>query len=200
MQQQAAEGDHRSSDHPSPGLARRTPTSGRMNRWHWAGSALEYCGNAAFQTARLQPHTLGFVNPLTPKDRQDIQWYVEVYGALSLGEPDESEAPRVAAQLPKWGKALFDAVFRHRAAERLLNRFQDSQDAAKLLSISAEHPAVLDALDHDAPGRVTWEFLRPPTLDALLARLEDRNRTPVDVLHFGGRGDMEGLRASGGDR
>jgi len=84
---------------------------------------------------------LGFANPLGPKDRQDIQWYLEVYGALSLADPDESEARRVAAQLPAWGKALFAAVFADRAAERLFNRFQDSQDEARLLSISAEHPA-----------------------------------------------------------
>jgi len=204
---------------------------------------------------------LEFVNPMTAKDRKDVQWYIEVYGALSLADPDEKEAQRVAAKLPEWGKALFEAVFSDRAAARLFNRFQDSKDRARLVTISAEHPAVLalpwellhdpapggtflfyetprisirrrvsgatggrepfqvrpkdrlhllfvvsrpagstfldpradpqavlDALDQHAPGQVTWEFLRPPTLDALVERLEQKNRTPVDVLHFDGHG------------
>lgn len=86
---------------------------------------------------------LPFENPLTPKDRNDIQWYLEVYGAYSLGDPDDKEAKRIEGQLTVWGKALFDSVFRERPAQRLFNRFQDREDAARLLTISAEHPAVL---------------------------------------------------------
>ena len=72
--------------------------------------------------------TLPFTDPLTAKDRKDIQWYLEVYGAHSLGDPDDTEAARIAAQLPVWGKALFDAVFGDRAAQRLFNAFQDRRD------------------------------------------------------------------------
>jgi tetratricopeptide (TPR) repeat protein len=204
---------------------------------------------------------LSFTNPLTAKDRQDIQWYLEVYGAHSLGDPDDAEAARIATQLPAWGKALFNAVFHDRAAERLFNRFQDSEDEARVLTISAEHPAVLAlpwellhdpspggvflfnenprvsirrrvagatggrrafkakakerlhllfvvsrpsgsgfldpradaqavlyALEQSAPGRFTWEFLRPATIDALVERLEDSTRPAVDILHFDGHG------------
>ena len=205
--------------------------------------------------------TLPFTDPLTAKDRKDIQWYLEVYGAHSLGDPDDAEAARIAAQLPVWGKALFNAVFGGRAAQRLFNDFQDQRDDARLLTISAEQPAilslpwellhdsakggvhlfletprisirrrmagatggrapfrvkskdqlhllfvvsrpggagfidpradaqaVLDVLARHAPGRVTWEFLRPPTLDALVERLEDAALPPVDILHFDGHG------------
>lgn len=204
---------------------------------------------------------LAFANPLTEKDLRDIQWYVETYGAHSLGDPDDSEAARIKSMLPIWGKALFNAVFKEREAERLLNRFQDAEDGSRLLTVSTEHPAilvlpwellhdpapgggflfmenprisirrrvagatggrgsfkiaakdslhllfvvsrpddagfldpradslpVLDAIDEHAPGRVTCEFLRPPTLDALTSRLEDKAKTPVDIVHFDGHG------------
>ena len=204
---------------------------------------------------------LPFKNPLRAKDRKDIHWYLEVYGVRSLDDPDDSEAARIAAQLPVWGKALFDAAFHDRAAQRLFNTFQDSDEQARLLTVSAEHPsilalpwellhdsanggvflfnetprisvrrrvagatggrpplkvnpkdrlhllfvvsrpseagfldpradagAVLDALDEHGPGRFTWEFLRPATIDALTERLEDEDQPPVDVIHFDGHG------------
>jgi tetratricopeptide (TPR) repeat protein len=204
---------------------------------------------------------LPFTNPLTAKDRRDIQWYLEIYGAHSLANPDDSEATRIEFQLHAWGKTLFEAVFRERAAARLFNQFQDSESVARLLTISAGHPAVLglpwellhdpasggvflfnetprisirrrvqgatggrptfrpearerlhllfivsrplscgfidpradadavlDALEQHAPDRFTWEFLRPATINALIERLEDATRPPVDILHFDGHG------------
>lgn len=203
---------------------------------------------------------LPFASPLTAQDRKDLPWYLEVYGAHSLGDPDDAEAARIAARLPEIGKALFEAVFQG-AALRLFQRFQDQEDGTRLLTVSAEHPdilslpwellrdparggtylfqetprisirrrltgatggrrpfriepketlhllfvvsrpkgsgfldpradprAVLDAVEKHAPGRVTWEFLRPATLDALVERLEDREKPPVDILHFDGHG------------
>jgi len=96
---------------------------------------------------------LPFTNPLTVKDRRDIQWYIEVYGAHSLGDPDDKEAERIADLLIVWGKALFDAAFRVRAAARLFNQFQDREDETRLLTISAEHPAILS---------LPWELLHDP--------------------------------------
>ena len=203
---------------------------------------------------------LSFVNPVAPADRRDLAWYLEIYGAHSLGDPDDRDAVRIAARLPQIGEVLFGAVF-HGPALRLFQRFQDRQDGARLLTVSAEHPeilaipwellrdpsrggvhlfqenprisirrrlagatggrppfrvkpkerlhllfvisrpegagfldpradagAVLDAIETHAPGRITWEILRPPTLDALVERLEDREKPPVDILHFDGHG------------
>jgi hypothetical protein len=204
---------------------------------------------------------LPFVNPLTAKDRKELRWYLEVYGAHSLGDPDDEYAKRIAAKLETWGEALFDAVFGERAAQRVFNAFQDDAGEARLLTIHAESPAVLglpwellrdpvsggtflfaehprisirrgvpgvtggrdpleveskerlhllfivsrpegagfidpradaiavlDALETHAPGRVTWEFLRPPTLHALVTRIDDRRKPTVDILHFDGHG------------
>lgn len=207
-----------------------------------------------------QSGLLSFANPVAPLDRRDLAWYLEIYGAHSLGDPDDRHAARIAARLPEIGEALFKAVFLGPAL-RLFERFQDRQDGARLLTVSAEHPeilaipwellrdpsrggvhlfqenprisirrrlagatggrppfrvqpkerlhllfvisrpqgagfldpradagAVLDAIETHAPGRITWEILRPPTLDALVERLEDREKPPVDVLHFDGHG------------
>lgn len=209
---------------------------------------------------------LRFVSPITKADRRDLRWYVETYGAQSLGDPDDVEARRIAGLLPEWGRRLFDAAFGESVALRLFHRFQDTRDRDRVLTIAAEHPAilalpwellhdsapnggflfhdnprisirrtvagatdgvapfpiapkerlrllfvvsrpegagfldpradpqaVLDALEEHAPGRVSCEFLRPPTLDMLVERLEDETR-PVDVVHFDGHGvfDREG--------
>ena len=52
----------------------------------------------------------------------------------------------------------------------------------------ADPKAVIDALEEHAPGRVTYEFLRPATLNALVERLDDKSKPPVDILHFDGHG------------
>lgn len=204
---------------------------------------------------------LEFKNPLTVKDREDIRWYVEQYATRWSDEPDDIRAHEIAAQLPMWGKKLFSAVFSDDAAVRLFNKFQDYEKAARQLTVSGEHPAVLSlpwellhdpgsrgvflfhenppvsirrsfsgatdgrapfeirakerlhllfvvsrptgvgfldpradpgavlhALEKHAPGRFTWEFLRPATLEALVERLEDDTLAPVDILHFDGHG------------
>jgi hypothetical protein len=48
---------------------------------------------------------LPFASPLTDQDRRDLPWYLEIYGAHSLGDPDDAEAARIAARLPELGKA-----------------------------------------------------------------------------------------------
>jgi len=207
---------------------------------------------------------LPFVSPISDLDFGDIQWYIETYGAHSLGDPDDKEAKRIKDLLPIWGEKLFASVFTEREAQRRFNNFQDEEDDTRLLTISAEHPAilalpwellrdpasgggflfmenprisirrrvagatggrssfkptakdslhllfvvsrpknvgfldpradalpVLDAIDKNAPGRVTWEFLLPPTLDALVKRLEDGDKPSVDILHFDGHGAFD---------
>ena len=86
---------------------------------------------------------LPFTNPITDKNLHDLQWYVETYGAHSLGDPDDSEAARIKSQLPAWGKALFDAVFAERETQRRFNEFQEAEEENRLLTISAEHPSIL---------------------------------------------------------
>ncbi|MCP4688476.1 MAG: CHAT domain-containing protein, partial [Desulfobacterales bacterium] len=62
----------------------------------------------------------------------------------------------------------------------------------------ADPLAVMDAMEAEAPGRVSVEFLRPPTLDNLTHRLKrlsaHKGKPMVDIIHFDGHGvfDKEG--------
>lgn len=204
---------------------------------------------------------LPFSIPLTDTDYADIRWYIEMYGAHSIGDPDDSEALRIAHQLSVWGRALFNAVFTDTSALRRYFAFLQTEERGRLLTVAAEDPsilalpwellhdpsrnggflflenprisirrrvlgsddgrlpfarvakdrarllfvvsrpidaafidpradslAVIEAIERHAPGRVTCEFLLPPTLDALLNRLEDSSKPAVDILHFDGHG------------
>ncbi|KAB8317192.1 tetratricopeptide repeat protein [Tolypothrix campylonemoides VB511288] len=65
---------------------------------------------------------------------------------------------------------------------------------ARFIDPRGEAQAVLDAIAQEAAGRVEVEFLRPATLDNLVARLEDSRKPPVDIVHFDGHGvfDVDG--------
>jgi len=98
--------------------------------------------------------TLEFSNPLSQKNRDELRWYLETYGASSLGDPDDKQARGMKDRLPLIGKALFDAVFSERATQRLFDRFQDADDKDRQLSITGEHAEVLS---------LPWELLHDST-------------------------------------
>jgi hypothetical protein len=208
---------------------------------------------------------LDFASPLSAADREEIRWYLETYAARYTTDVDDTRAEGIAKKFRQWGEDLFNAVFQHRAAQRLFNYFQDENQPGRLLTISASHPAilslpwellrdpqgtylfhenprisirrrlagagggrrpfkvqvkdrlrllfvvsrpsdagfidprgeaiaVLNAIQQAAAGRVEVEFLRPATLDNLVARLEDSRQPPVDIVHFDGHGvfDLDG--------
>jgi CHAT domain-containing protein len=59
---------------------------------------------------------------------------------------------------------------------------------AGFLDPRADPQAVMDVIEAEAPGRVTYEFLRPATVAQLIRRLDDRRLPAIDVLHFDGHG------------
>jgi tetratricopeptide (TPR) repeat protein len=97
---------------------------------------------------------LPFTIPLSREDHEELRWYLETYASRYTTEVDDQRAARLAARLPFWGQALFTAVFQDRAAQRLFNTFQDSAEAGRLLTISAEHPSIL---------ALPWELLHDPS-------------------------------------
>ncbi len=50
---------------------------------------------------RADSGKLDFTNPMTEKDRSDIVWYVETYGARSLADPDDREAAALSSGCQK---------------------------------------------------------------------------------------------------
>jgi tetratricopeptide (TPR) repeat protein len=95
-----------------------------------------------------------FASPFTEADQRELQWYLEVYPAYYTTEVDDVRAARIAGQLPSWGAALFTAVFQHPDAARLIDRFQNTTETGRLLTINSNNPMVLAQ---------PWELLRDPT-------------------------------------
>ena len=95
-----------------------------------------------------------FTSPLTEDDLKELRWYVEDYGTSYAAEPDDARAAAVRDKLPVWGAALFSAVFdSDRKADELFRRFRDTEEEGRVLSIAADHPAVL---------ALPWELLATP--------------------------------------
>ncbi len=209
--------------------------------------------NEAIEDSSSQP----YAPPLSENIRRELTWYLETYPAQYTTELDDERAESIASKLKDWGRTLFNSAFASTPARRLFDRFQDSDAADRLLTISSLHPsvlaqpwellcdpdgtflflsnphisirrrlhgvgksphrsapkdklhllfvvsrpddvglidpradpmAVMDALDAEAPGSVSVEFLRPPTLGALIRRMNDNKKPPVDILHFDGHG------------
>ncbi|MBW4484117.1 MAG: CHAT domain-containing protein [Tildeniella torsiva UHER 1998/13D] len=107
----------------------------------------------------VESDRLDFASPLSANVLEDIRWYLEVYSAQYTADVDDQRAEAIAANLSTWGAALFEAVFSDRAAQRLLNTFQDSDETGRLITISARHPAILG---------LPWELLRDPAGTYLL--------------------------------
>jgi hypothetical protein len=68
--------------------------------------------------------TLSFQSPVTPKDLDDLRWYIEVYAVEYTGEPDDEEAKRIESKLSRLGEALFNAIFATTEAQALFHAFQ----------------------------------------------------------------------------
>lgn len=115
-----------------------------------------------------------FVNPLADKDMEEIRWYLEDYGTGYRAEPDDERADRAKEQLRRWGTALFEAVFKaDDKAYELYRNFRDEEEKGRLLTIAADHPAVLS---------LPWELIRPSTgvfLFGETPRISIRRRLPM---------------------
>ena len=99
------------------------------------------------------------------------------------------EKPHISVRRRISGATGGREPFRVDSKDRLHLLFVVSRPTdAGFIDPRADPQAVLDALEKHAPGRVTWEFLRPATLNALVERLDDDTKPSVDILHFDGHG------------
>ena len=122
-----------------------------------------------------------FINPLSDKDLSEIRWYLEQYYYWP-SDIDRSRARIVEGNLPKWGKALFDALFgKSTDAMRLFGRFDDDHAVGRSLIIDTTEPRIL---------RLLWELLRdeggylfaknPPM--TVLRRMHQTRRTRISEV------------------
>lgn len=105
------------------------------------------------------------------------------------------ENPRISIRRRLAGAGGGRRPFKVRVKDRLRLLFVVSRPSdAGFIDPRGEAMAVLNAIQQAAAGRVEVEFLRPATLDNLVARLEDSRQPPVDIVHFDGHGvfDLDG--------
>jgi len=96
---------------------------------------------------------LEFQAPVNDDDRAEMRWYLESYAAHYMMDVDDRRAERIEAQLPRWGAALFKALFSDDDAKEMFIDFQRGEEKGKVLTIGAEHPLILS---------LPWELLRDP--------------------------------------
>ena len=101
-------------------------------------------------TGREETDLLNFSSPLSDKDYQQIRWYLTEYATQYSVDIDSSAAGRIANKWPLLGNILFNKVFSQKAAQRLLKKFRDHKKQGHLLTITANHPAILS---------LPWELL-----------------------------------------
>jgi tetratricopeptide (TPR) repeat protein len=105
------------------------------------------------------------------------------------------ENPRISIRRRLAGAGGGRRPFKVKVKDRLRLLFVVSRPSdAAFIDPRGEAQAVLKAIAQEAAGRVEVEFLRPATLDNLVARLEDSRKPPVDIVHFDGHGvfDVDG--------
>ncbi len=105
------------------------------------------------------------------------------------------ENPRISIRRRLAGAGGGRRPFKVQVKDRLRLLFVVSRPSdAGFIDPRGEAMAVLNAIQQAAARRVEVEFLRPATLDNLVARLEDSRQPPVDIVHFDGHGvfDLDG--------
>lgn len=117
---------------------------------------------------------IDFNYPFSDKDYQQIRWYLEKYATPYSTEIDFDNAGRIVNKLPFWGNALFYNALPKRAARRLFKKFQNHKELGRLLTITADHPAILS---------LPWELMHHPMkggnfLISEVPRISIRRRLP----------------------
>lgn len=101
----------------------------------------------------LETEKLNFRSPLDAKERKDLTWYLETYAAHYTTTEDDAEAARIAATLPVIGRHLAQTAFSDPTANAYFQNFLQTAESGRLLTISANHPAILG---------LPWELLHTP--------------------------------------
>ncbi len=145
--------------------------------------------SAAFDGTDSGEHP--FTDPLSLRDREDLRWYLETYATRSLDSADDEQARRIRHRLVEIGQALFEtACGAHRATQRLFDRFQESTDAQRVLTIESQHAPIL---------ALPWELLHDSTPHG---NFLFRDKPPISVRRRipGSTGGRAPFRLAGKER
>jgi len=101
---------------------------------------------------REETDLLDFSSPFSEKDFDKIRWYLENYATEYSTDIDLKSGDSLVKKLPLVGNVLFNKVFATRHAHRLFKKFRDQHELGRLLTITADDPAILS---------LPWELLHP---------------------------------------
>ncbi len=101
---------------------------------------------------REETDLLDFSSPFSETDFKKIRWYLENYATEYSTDIDFNSANSIAKKLPLVGNVLFNKVFATRQALRLFKKFRDQHELGRLVTITADDPAILS---------LPWELLHP---------------------------------------
>ena len=107
-------------------------------------------------------------------------------------EPPVAVVRRLAAEQPLAARATFKKPL------RVLIVTARPTDAPEVDARTIAHEVLNVLQDQIAAGALDLEFLRPPTLERLKERLQDKKR-PVHILHFDGHGEFGTIPSLLGD-
>ncbi|MCP4700873.1 MAG: CHAT domain-containing protein [Gammaproteobacteria bacterium] len=88
-------------------------------------------------TREVRSEPFDFIAPIGVIERSDLHWYLESYYAWPVGVFKE-RARQVEAQLPQWGRALFDAALGQSEAVQVLRAWENTGDWQKRFSVEAD--------------------------------------------------------------
>jgi hypothetical protein len=104
-----------------------------------------------------------------------------------------NEKPRISIRrnLSQLAQGYEPVEFEPKETLRVLMVVSRPSDAS-FIDPRADGMAVLGAIEEFGAGRIEVEFVRPGTVKALEARLENGDLPAVDILHFDGHGMFDG--------
>jgi tetratricopeptide (TPR) repeat protein len=108
-------------------------------------ATLTYTPAAYPQAPMVESRRYNFSAPLGPIEAEDLRWYLESYYVWPVGVFKE-RADWIAAQLPKWGQALYQAALGATTARDALAAWQASAGAERRFSIKVD-PDLPDGAD-----------------------------------------------------
>jgi hypothetical protein len=79
---------------------------------------------------RVESRRFSFTAPLDVIDADDLRWYLEKFFLWPLGVFKE-RADRIEAQLPEWGKQLYDEAAKSESGREALNAWLSAADGAE---------------------------------------------------------------------
>lgn len=102
-----------------------------------------------------------FESPIGIIESEDIRWYLEQY-LIWPSELFQKRARAIEANLPQWGRAIYDALFTHIDRQKILLQWQASSATKMELRFSIRLVDIFDPQTHAAEAHAAGQLLSIP--------------------------------------